>query len=705
MRDIHELQRLAGLVEWWSENGQAFRDAWIALVQQKDDQGEFLSNTIAGHLATLEQAVEKAEPLDELSGNFSIAAKAADAWDKIQEQQAIREAVAEALEPLKDLRFLVNAETAASIASLSTRIKAILTSIHLQERLIYEHASLEKKGVFVEGSFDPGMRIDAALVANTSWLRAILWAFALALREQTIEALGENPFPLVVMDDPQTTLDPRNKRKWAEVLAKLANADQTEKHSMQLVVTTHEQQFFKFLVNEQKLKGQQGLIAAVNKATRVATVANGSSLARAYDMAIANNNDEQAHKYISDVRIYCEDLLKCIMRAESPQIVNMNLDSLKRELIKLRESSIAPFNRQAFVELSKTLSGGGGVEMKIINDSHHQFDGTIGVAQAKDVKRFWEATLEKQVHQAFQVYAQFEAFSGDPRVFTWEDTVVAFPPSNRDDIKKLVLKNTGIAAAAKTGGRAGDGALTIKEWETAQPVTLYNHDIYRLAAGTLDPVAGIGDLLIVCNHAPITRHSLVVAAFGDQLLARRYNESDSHPSIAILTGQTLEPHELPQPVIAPKERMTARKIVGTVFAARAALPPSLIPNREIEAIPDLEIVNRMLSNARLFEVEGRSAEPIALETQYLITQPTKFGPETLKRLDKRLVVAVDDTGARYFKRLQVRRPFAILESLNPDGTTATELLSLDDDSSFPRLTELLEVVGILFELPDAGKKK
>jgi hypothetical protein len=705
LRSIHKIERLVALVTWWSENGQSFRDAWIALVQHKDDKGAFLPNTVAGHLATLEDAVEKAEPLDELSVNLTTAATASEAWDKIQEHQAVREAIAKALEPLKDLRLLVNAETARSISSLSTRIKTILTSIHLQERLTYENASLEKKEVLVEGSFDPGMRIDAALVANTSWLRAILWAFVLALREQTIDSLGENPFPLVVMDDPQTTFDPRNKRKWAEVLAKSANADGVDKNIMQLVLTTHEQQFFKFLVNEQKLKGQQGLIAAVNKATRVATVANGSSLERAYDAAIANNSDEQAHKYISDVRIYCEDLLKCIMRGESPQIVNMNLDSLKRELAKLRESSIAPYNRQAFIELSKTLSGGGGIEMKTINDSHHQFDGTIGVAQAKDVKIFWETTLEKQVHQAFQVYAQFEAFSGDSRVFTWEDTVVEFPTSHRDDIKKIILKNIGVAAAAKTGGKAGDGALMIKEWETAEPIKLYNHEIYRLAAGTLDPIAGIGDLLIVSNHATVTRHSLVVAAFGDQLLARRYNESESHPSIAILTGHTLEPHELPQPIIAPKEKMEARKIVGTIFAAHAAPPPAVIANREIESLPNIDLVNKFLNDARLFKVEGRSAEPIALESQYLITHPTKFGEETLQRLDKHLVVAVDDTGARYFKRLQVRKPFAILESLNPDGTTAAELLSLDTSGTFPKLTDLLEVVGILFELPDAGKTK
>src|SRR5882672_4656230 len=133
------------------------------------------------------------------------------------------------------------------------------------------------------------------------------------------------------MDDPQATFDPRNKRKCAEVLASSANADRSDKQGTQLILTTHEQQFFKFLVNEHKLAGQQGLIAAVNKVNRVATVANGSSLVRTFDAAIAANDDALAHKYISDVRIYCEDLLKCIMRAESPGIANMNLESLKRE--------------------------------------------------------------------------------------------------------------------------------------------------------------------------------------------------------------------------------------------------------------------------------------------------------------------------------------------------------------------------------------
>jgi hypothetical protein len=575
----------------------------------------------------------------------------------------------------------------------------------LRERFAYEDASLGKKAVHVEGSFEPGMQIDAALVANTSWLRAILWAFVFALREQTIELITSNPLPLVVLDDPQMTFDPRNKRKWAQEIARSANADHKDNNAIQLMLTTHERQFFQFLVNEQLLQGQQGLIAPVNKVSPVVTIVNGTRVDRAFDKAVAENDDALAREFISVVRIYCEDLLKCMMWAEGPGIADMSLDSLRNELKRLRESHVAPFNRPIIKELLDLLTGGGGKPMNLINDSHHKEDGTVGVAEAKDVKQIWDSKLKPKLYQAYHVCAQFEAFSGEPRVFVWQDNVVQFPASQKEEIKKLKLLNTGVAAAAKTDGRAGDGAVTIKEWEAAEPITLYNHDVYQLASGTLDPVAGIGDLLIVCNHAPVTKHSLVIAALGSQLLARRYNETDVHPDIAILTGQTMEPHELPQPVIAPKEKVVVRKIVGTLFASHLLPPPPKETDKEFIPIIDLSVVHKVLDNARLFEVQGRSAEPVALETQYLITHPTKYGAETLKRLEGRLVIAVDETGARYFKRLRIHGVIAVLESLNPDGTTPAQLLSLDGSLGFPQLTDLLEVVGILFELPNKAKTK
>jgi len=69
-------------------------------------------------------------------------------------------------------------------------------------------------------------------------------------------------------------------------------------------------------------------------------------------------------------------------------------------------------------------------------------------------------------------------------------------------------------------------------------------------------------------------------------------------------------------------------------------------------------------------------------------------------LDGRLVVGIDEDGTRYFKRLRCHEKMVVLKSLNPDGLTAAEVLSLDGSHSLPRITEALGVIGVLFEPPN-----
>jgi hypothetical protein len=209
----------------------------------------------------------------------------------------------------------------------------------------------------------------------------------------------------------------------------------------------------------------------------------------------------------------------------------------------------------------------------------------------------------------------------------------------------------------------------------------------------------MGDLLIVSSYTAVNPLDLIVTAFGKKLLARRYNETDVHPTMAVLTGQAIDPYSLPQPVIAPLERITPKKIVGTIFRPHSAPLPSMNEDNEIVALTDTVIVRKALENARLFQVDGRSAEPIALDKQFLITHQVTFNAESVMAFEGRLVIAIDEHGTRYFKRLRAHGNIIVLESLNPDGTTPAELLSLDGTNKLPKLTGLLAVVGILFELP------
>jgi len=89
-------------------------------------------------------------------------------------------------------------------------------------------------------------------------------------------------------------------------LARLANANVSTPEAMQLLVITHERQFFQLLVNIEKLTGQQGLIVRLNATSKVATVVNGTSLARSYEEAKNNGDDVLGHRYVYEVRTYCE---------------------------------------------------------------------------------------------------------------------------------------------------------------------------------------------------------------------------------------------------------------------------------------------------------------------------------------------------------------------------------------------------------------
>ncbi len=696
---LGDLRRVLALAAWWGLHRQAFVDFWSQIIGKGGVDGTYPADSLHGHIDAIDLALAKAEPFDEAARYLIEAAEAAEAWQRIQAEQLLREQIRDALLPLKDLQVMVAAETAGSLAALSERIDAVLARIHLNERLNFRHAAVGKKVVQVYGGFAEDMKIDATLVANTSWLRAILWAFILALREATIESLGANPFPLMLFDDPQTTFDPRNKRKWAEELARLGNLDPAEQPmAAQIILTTHGRDFFVLLTEVEKLSGQQGMIAPVNAASERATVVNGNNLQRIFHEAETANNDAKAREYIRQVRIYAECLLKHMLRGEGSHVPGSNLDRLRNDLKKLREEQhVAPFTRQAFGDLLNAL-GGGTRPIKLINDPPHSDDESIGLAQARDVHEYWERMLRPKLHAAFDVFAAFEAHHGDPRTFTHTPTVITLPEGQRDHLAKLTFLRAGRAAAALTEGRAGDGELTLQEWDSslANPVHLYNMEIYRLLSSTLEPVANPGDFVIVARHKPVNARNLVVAAVGDRLLARRYNEVESHPDIAILTGQSPDPSALPEPVIMGRKGAEMRKIVAIIYASDLPLPPA-VAGHEVQAVTDSADYTPRIDKARIFQVQGRSAEPIALDGQFIITGPAASG-EAMLRYDGRSVVALDANGTAYFKRLRLPGgELAILESLNPDGTCPAELLSLAEDSPRSQLVQVRPVVGVLFE--------
>ena len=86
----------------------------------------------------------------------------------------------------------------------------------------------------------------------------------------------------------------------------------------------------------------------------------------------------------------------------------------------------------------------------------------------------------------------------------------------------------------------------------------------------------------------------------------------------------------------------------------------------------------ILSRAKgLVGVSGHSAEPLALDKQFLIIADHVSLKEAGKSLDGHPVIAEDSSQSRYFKRLRVQSNNIILESLEIGGDFPPILLARD----------------------------
>jgi hypothetical protein len=101
----------------------------------------------------------------------------------------------------------------------------------------------------------------------------------------------------------------------------------------------------------------------------------------------------------------------------------------------------------------------------------------------------------------------------------------------------------------------------------------------------------------------------------------------------------------------------------------------------------------------LYQVEGRSAEPYALDGQYLIVGTPSTSESRFEQNDGAMVLAVDEDGGHYFKRMRVADPETIvLESLDLTGREGA-IVFRRKPGNRPILTDVIPVLGVLFELP------
>ena len=708
---IDVIERLLDLCVWFRTNSVHWSEWWQKLVtdevaEEAADVSSPLkdisaamkkqSESLLVHLSRLSAALAKVEPYNKAAEKMRLAWTVGKKAAKIEKELSSRVAIAESMKPLKDLVQLVESITRETIEDLSGRISAILKNLYLTDSLQYQDTQLRrKKELVVRGNFGSDIFIDATLVANTSWLRAILWSFLFALREEAVEQLKMDPFPLLLLDDPQTTFDSVHRHRWAQYIASLQN----DTSSTQIILATSDELFLD-LIKVDGVSGRQIMITAAGPELGHVVVFDGDSLARKWTETKAKNTLQAGRDYLNFVRIYVEGMLKIMLRGEDASISSFVLGQLRDKLTQLNNAGIAPWNRLEFKnivnKLEKNLS-----TTKYIEKAHHVDGVNLGMTEACDVELYWRKKLYPALENGFYLAREYHLLHGGQKAQRLVQPSVSLPEGYQEKVKNIPIELIG-RAAALTDGRAADGCFDQDVFYTNEneKVVLWGHQACRLTTPTLEPVARPGDILLMKKEKEPPEKALVVALYYDKILARRFEITENDSDIAVLTAQAISPFQIAPPVVAHKATLVLHKIIGVIYKEAAWSIPAQIEMEICDCGGEAVFTELAASTLGLIEVVGQSAEPYALNGQYLIVKKKMTTLEEIRALDGKPIIASDTDNNCYFKRLRMgMSDHIVLESLAIGGDYGPVVLSQPGQGK-KCLESVWPVAGVLFELPN-----
>ena len=696
-RLLSHLEDTVNTAENWQPSRQAFRDVWTCLFSKSDER------SLTARILQLKSVIEGVEPFRSAGDKVEQALEAAAEYNRIVRRQALREEIAQALKPLRMLRDLINLTTGQMIDDVSDMAKEIHGRIYNPEVLTYEKAEVSeyrgKQSLTFQAKLgnDLDWRIDASLLANVSWMRGVLWSFVFAIRERAIRRAEHCPFELMILDDPQITFDTRNLKGWVRFLG--SSEELRRDQPCQLLVMTHSMPFALEMTAVSDL--QMAAIETGQPWSNPAQVVKGDFATVRFERMLAERSDDRARCLIGDIRVLAETLLKHAIERIEPVFVRCpeaTLGRIVKNITQKNATGQAPYTDAVFGDLIAVKSSCPD-KFRQLSEPHHSVSEMITVREARQIYEFWNEVLFPAVRKVWEKYRFLQ------KSIVSEVTAIPLPancnhkPPRSTALASVQPKILGRVSAYSDGHAAS--AIRIDHLTGGDAVDLHALATYRLERDTLSPVARVGDILLTRLDGQCRAPNLVVEDRGTHRVARRWLEDKAAPSLAVLVASSSNPREVSPVVISRAEGANRRKIVGVIFAADQLRPGNKIdPGVEATDLDaDNEVVASIVADTEVFEIQGSSAEPMALENQYLLAKLAKTDLAAgLRELDGRPVIAEDSEDCAFFKRLRVLKSrYVVLESLDKTGSESPILFSTDPEELGPKLTRVREVVGVVFD--------
>lgn len=675
---------------------------------------------VTDRLAMLAGYADRYEKLDELRGCLDEAATTCEEADTQLDRVAEADRVHGVLTEFAALDKYAQLSLQDDLAKVDDTMRGFYDLLYHDDPIDFGGLTNRATGKSPKADFgfllklSEGLFADAEPISNAGRMRGILWAYTFA------RITAQRPsLQVIALHDPYTSLDDyAGQSMMMEVVVKRLGS------SYQPLSTICEEHLLKPLWGRDPDQDSFAVLRVLRRGPnhRYCRVAPGVDPLREAVAAYGEDKDKWK-PVVEKARVYLEDNLKLVAEFLLP--TDHSSDTFGRLVRALAPVALEPENATALGrwmsgDLKALLAKKLNVDLDaspptipnsspVLNHLHHggSDSGLITPAHADDVEgRYggWASAFKRLFDRIDFILSRADTVplaQADALPAVTEDSLPVQPIQFSEPI-------------AMVGRVAAEGRVTLQDVDAEKPVR-YEWPELDFALVTEDvcaPVALPGQTAILASGDVEVkdRDLAVIGAEGAWRLRRVFRANLEGEEEQGWVGQTINPLVRDVgPVTVPAQGAVLRKLVGVLYSKEVV---SDVPaDAEIVPVPSswpdvLGMLNG--GKADLIEVTGDSADPVALEGQYLIV--VKAEPDEVR--DGRLCCVELSDGRTVLKRLtrSANDPTRLLlQPINPQAEYPIIEARLgsppDDDESgeehLPHVEDIRVVRGVLFDEPEA----
>ncbi len=700
----------------WIENNihkiDSFLDDHIFKESDKNDKVE--TKSLISDLKTLENYAERFQNIDTIrSSLFSTATKFSKADShRINAEKA--NIVHKYLGKLKNLDKYATILLNNELDSVSAEMKEFYSNLYPSGPVNPGKIASQKSRAGTKPDYrfrlqwSDELLVDAEPVANLGRIRALLWSFAFALIKKYAPALKT-----ILIDDPVISLDDYHAQNMVENIIAQQLAGE-----YQPIATIHQEH----LLHERWGRDPYGENIGFAKVLTRDEKHRNCRLQPSWEpLAVAinnfNNDRDKWSEVTKEARIALENHLKTLAPyLTTTDVSTKTLDSIINILKQARDAqknatNICPYvNVGALINIYEEETAKIVLQIGLHGGQDRSRLGPFDADQIASGYPKWLAEINKR-------YIEIEKalIRKTTKTAIVIDSFVK-PEPIKNILTELKLDNP----IYEVGAVAAEGNLTVFAGDSSE-MKLYSW--FPFYCGILTgygcrPLAWEGQIVLFAENLPISNGDMALMQTKDNNFLRRVYEIPINESETGWVGVSINPtlYHI-EPEFFSREEISLCKFVGVLFPdENERITNAKLPGGEVishtGAWPSV-LKSLAKGNFHLIKVKGNSAEPLAIDGQYLVIEKTDIFDKSLsmmpccvvlsdnRSLFKRLCISVDTKNRVLLQPFNVAEPHPVIEATLLNKTDENEF----ETSNLPTIEQLFLVRGVLIDNPELIAQK